>query len=164
MAKSTAKKKRNKNRGRNKLVGRNRRARFDYKIVEEIECGIMLAGSEVKSLRSGEANIAESYATVENAELWLVNCYIASYENTSSFKHEERRQRKMLVNKRELAKLWSATRRQGMTLVALELYFNHKGIAKLKIGLAKGKRLPDKRHDEKKRDWERDKARQLRDN
>ncbi len=162
MAKSTANKKRNKNKGRNKLVGRNRRARYDYKIVEEIECGIMLAGSEVKSLRHGEANIAESYATVENAELWLVNCYIASYEKVSTFKHEERRRRKMLVNKRELAKLGSETQRKGMTLVALALYFNDKGIVKLKIGLAKGKRLPDKRRDEKKRDWERDKARLLR--
>ena len=145
-----------------KLVGRNRRARYDYSIEDEIECGIMLAGSEVKSLRSGEANIAESYASVEDAELWLVNCYIAPYDKVGAFKHEERRRRKLLVSKRELAKLWSATRRQGMTLVPLALYFNHKGIVKLKIGLAKGKRLPDKRRDEKKRDWERDKARLLR--
>lgn len=145
-----------------KLVGRNRRARYDYAIEDEVECGIMLAGSEVKSLRSGEANIAESYASVEDAELWLVNCYIAPYDKASAFKHEERRRRKLLVSKRELAKLWSATRRQGMTLVPLALYFNHKGIVKLKIGLAKGKRLPDKRRDEKKRDWERDKARLLR--
>ncbi len=145
-----------------KVVGRNRRARYDYAIEDEIECGVMLEGSEVKSLRSGEANIAESYASVEDAELWLINGYIAPYEQAKSFKHDERRKRKLLVRKRELARLWSATKREGMTLVPLALYFNHKGVVKLKIGIAKGKKLTDKRQAERKRDWNLEKARLLR--
>lgn len=145
-----------------KVVGRNRRARYDYAIEDEIECGVMLEGSEVKSLRNGEANIAESYASVEDAELWLINGYIAPYNQAKSFKHDERRKRKLLVRKRELAKLWSATKREGMTLVPLALYFNHKGVVKLKIGIAKGKKLVDKRQAERKRDWNLEKARLLR--
>ena len=152
-----------------KVVGRNRRARYDYAIEDEIECGVMLEGSEVKSLRSGEANIAESYASVEDAELWLINGYIAPYDKAKSFKHagrdsrpHERRKRKLLVRKRELARLWSATKREGMTLVPLALYFNHKGIVELKIGIAKGKKLADKRQAERKRDWNLEKARLLR--
>ena len=145
-----------------KVVGRNRRARYDYAIEDEIECGVMLEGSEVKSLRSGEANIAESYASVEDAELWLINGYIAPYGQAKSFKHDERRKRKLLVRKRELARLWSATKREGMTLVPPALYFNHKGIVKLKIGIAKGKKLADKRQAERKRDWNLEKARLLR--
>ena len=145
-----------------KVVGRNRRARYDYAIEDEFECGVMLEGSEVKSLRNGEANIAESYASVEDAELWLINGYIAPYDQAKSFKHDERRKRKLLVRKRELARLWSATKREGMTLVPLALYFNHKGIVKLKIGIAKGKKLADKRQAERKRDWNLEKARLLR--
>ena len=145
-----------------KVVGRNRRARYDYAIEDEIECGVMLEGSEVKSLRGGEANIAESYASVEDAELWLINGYIAPYNQAKSFKHDERRKRKLLVRKRELARLWSATKREGMTLVPLALYFNHKGVVKLKIGIAKGKKLVDKRQAERKRDWNLEKARLLR--
>ena len=145
-----------------KVVGRNRRARYDYAIEDEIECGVMLEGSEVKSLRSGEANIAESYASVEDAELWLINGYIAPYDKAKSFKHDERRKRKLLVRKRELARLWSATKREWMTLVPLALYFNHKGVVKLKIGIAKGKKLVDKRQAERKRDWNLEKARLLR--
>jgi SsrA-binding protein len=146
-----------------KLVAENRRARYNYAIEDDLECGMVLEGSEVKSLRKGNANIAESYATVEDGELWLVNCYIAPFEQARTFGHEERRRRKLLVSKRQLSKLWQAVGRQGMTLVPLRLYFNEKGRAKLKIGLAKGKKVADKRETEKNRDWQRQKARLMRD-
>lgn len=146
-----------------KVVAENRRARYDYAIEDDIECGIVLEGSEVKSLRTGKAQIAESYAAVEDAELWLVNSYIPPYEQAKTFQHEERRRRKLLVNNREMAKLWSATQREGMTLVPMVLYFNHKGRAKIKIGIAKGKKQADKRATEAKRDWQRQKSRLMRD-
>jgi len=146
-----------------KVIAENRRARYDYAIEEDLECGIILEGSEVKSLRmNGSANIAESYAAVEDGELWLVNGYIAPYQQAKMFPHEERRRRKLLVSKRELARLWNATQRQGMTLVPLVMYFNHRGIAKLKIAIAKGKKNHDKRQTEAKRDWNRQKARLMR--
>ncbi len=146
-----------------KVIAENRRARYDYAIEDDIECGMILEGSEVKSLRVGGANIAESYAAVEEGELWLVNSYIAPYEQAKSFKHEERRRRKLLVSRKELSNLWNATQRKGMTLVPLVLYFNHKGIAKLKIGIAKGKKTHDKRETQAKRDWSRQKQRLLKD-
>tara|TARA_Y100001933_G_C18531967_1_gene369425 strand:- start:7 stop:483 length:477 start_codon:yes stop_codon:yes gene_type:complete len=145
-----------------KLIAENRRARFDYTIVEDLECGLVLLGSEVKSLRLNSANIAESYAGVEDGELWLVNAHIAQYEKARNFGHEERRRRKLLASKREISKLWSETQRKGMTLVPLVMYFNHRGKAKLKIGVAKGKKLHDKRADDAKRDWGRQKQRLLR--
>ena len=147
-----------------KVVAENRRARFDFAIEDDIECGIVLEGSEVKSLREGGANIAESYAAVEDGELWLVNSYIAPYERARTFGHEERRRRKLLVRRKELAKLWNATQRKGMTLVPLVMYFNHKGRAKIKLGIAKGKKTHDKRETQAKRDWSRQKARLLKDN
>lgn len=147
---------------RTRLIAENRRARYDYAIEEDLECGIMLEGSEVKSLRAGGTQIAESYATVDNGELWLVNSYVAPYGQAKTFGHEERRRRKLLVRARELARLWSATQREGMTLVPLAMYFNEKGIAKLKLGIAKGKKTHDKRQTEAKRDWQRQKARLLR--
>ncbi|MCL6282362.1 SsrA-binding protein SmpB [Ruegeria sp. 2012CJ41-6] len=146
-----------------KVIAENRRARYDYAIEDDIECGMILEGSEVKSLRAGGSNIAESYAAVEEGELWLVNSYIAPYEQAKSFKHEERRRRKLLVSRKELSNLWNATQRKGMTLVPLVLYFNHKGIAKLKIGVAKGKKTHDKRETQAKRDWSRQKQRLLKD-
>jgi len=146
-----------------KLVAENRRARHDYFIEDDLEAGIMLEGSEVKSLRTGKANIAESYAAVEGGELWLINGYIPAYTQAKTFGHEERRRRKLLVSKRELAKLWQGTAREGMTLVPLKLYFNDKGRAKLQLGIAKGKKLADKRATEAKRDWERQKARLMRE-
>ncbi len=146
-----------------KVIAENRRARYDYAIEEDIECGIMLVGSEVKSLREGQANIAESYASVEDGELWLINSAIAPYAKARSFNHEERRRRKLLVSRKELARLWQATARKGMTLVPLVLYFNHRGLAKLKIGIAKGKKLADKRETSAKRDWARQQQRLLRD-
>lgn len=144
-----------------KVIAENRRARREYAIEEDLECGIMLSGSEVKSLRKGGSNIADSYASVENGELWLINSYIAPYEQARLFGHEERRKRKLLVSRRDLARLWNETRRKGMTLVPLVLYFNHKGIAKIKIGIARGKKLADKRATEAQRDWARQKQRLL---
>ena len=146
-----------------KVLAENRRARFDYAIEDDIEVGIVLTGSEVRSLRENSANIAESYAAVEDGELWLVNSYIAPY-NRAMFAHEERRRRKLLVSRKELSKLWADTQRKGMTLVPLVLYFNHRGLAKLKIGIAKGKKIHDKRATESKRDWNRQKQRLLKQN
>ncbi len=146
-----------------KVVAENRRARFDYAIEDDLECGIVLQGSEVKSLRQHGANIAESYAAVEDGELWLVNSYIAPYEQARSFGHDERRRRKLLVSKRELSRLWNDTQRKGMTLVPLVLYFNHRGIAKLKIGIARGKKIHDKRETAARRDWNRQKQRLLKE-
>jgi SsrA-binding protein len=145
-----------------KVIAENRRARYDYAIEDDLECGIILVGSEVKSLRKNGGNIAESYAAVEDGELWLVNCYIAPYEQAKTFPHEERRRRKLLVSRKDLARLWSDTQRTGMTLVPLVLYYTPKGIAKLKIGIAKGKKNADKRATEAKRDWNRQKQRLLR--
>jgi SsrA-binding protein len=146
-----------------RLVAENRRARYNYFIEDDLEAGIVLEGSEVKSLRTGKANIAESYATVENGELWLINGYIPAYGQARTFGHEERRRRKLLVNKRELSRLWQGIGREGMTLVPLRLYFNERGRAKLQLGIAKGKKVVDKRETEKKRDWNRQKARLLRE-
>ena len=147
----------------NKTVAENRKARYNYAVEDTIECGIMLEGSEVKSLRTGKANIAESYATVEDGELWLINGYIPAYEQAKTFAHDERRKRKLLVNKRQLSKMWQQIGRQGMTLVPLKIYFNDKGRAKLLLGIAKGKQKQDKRETDKKRDWARQKSRLLRD-
>lgn len=146
-----------------KTVAENRKARHNYHIEDDLEVGIMLEGSEVKSLREGKAQIAESYANVEDGELWLINSYIPAYVQAKTFGHDERRRRKLLAHKREVAKLWQGIGRQGMTLVPLRMYFNEKGVAKLQLGLAKGKNMSDKRQTEKKRDWQRDKARLLRD-
>ncbi|GKY86929.1 SsrA-binding protein SmpB [Sinisalibacter aestuarii] len=146
-----------------KVIAENRRARHDYAIEDDLECGIVLMGSEVKSLRNGGANIAESYAEVDDGELWLVNGSIAPYEQAKTWGHDERRRRKLLASKKELARLWNATQRKGMTLVPLVLYFNHKGLVKIKIGIAKGKKLHDKRADDAKHDWKRQQARLLRE-
>ena len=145
-----------------KIIAENRRARYDYAIEDDLECGVLLQGSEVKSLRVNSANVAESYAAVEDGELWLVNSYIAPYEQAKTWGHEERRRRKLLVKRKELARLWSDTQRKGMTLVPLVMYFNHRGKVKMKIGIAKGKKNYDKRADSAKRDWGRQKQRLLR--
>ncbi|MFC3527041.1 SsrA-binding protein SmpB [Paracoccus mangrovi] len=144
-----------------KVIAENRRARFDYFIESDLEVGIVLTGSEVKALRTGQANIAESYASIEGGELWLINGYISSYKQAALFGHEERRRRKLLVSRKELARFWQAIGRQGMTLVPLVMYFNHRGMVKLKIGLAKGKKAADKRETSAKRDWNRQKQRLL---
>ncbi|MDX5402027.1 MAG: SsrA-binding protein SmpB, partial [Rhodobacterales bacterium] len=132
-------------------------------IEEDIECGIILMGSEVKSLRENGANIAESYASVEDGELYLINGYIAPFQQARVWKHEERRRRKLLVSRKQLAHLWNATQRKGMTLVPLVMYFNDRGLVKLKIGVAKGKKNHDKRETEAKRDWARQKQRLLKE-
>jgi SsrA-binding protein len=142
-----------------KLIAENRRARFDYHIEWDLEAGIMLHGSEVKSLRKGGSNIAESYASVEGGELWLINSYVAPYLQANLFPHEERRRRKLLVSKKELSRLWNAVGREGMTIVPMKMYFNDRGIVKVKLGVAKGKKLADKRETSAKRDWDRQKAR-----
>ncbi|VAV98364.1 tmRNA-binding protein SmpB [hydrothermal vent metagenome] len=147
-----------------KVIAENRRARYDYAIEDDIECGIILEGSEVKSLRVNSANIAESYAAVDEGELWLVNSYIAPYEQAKTFGHEEKRRRKLLVSRKELSRLWNDTQRKGMTLVPLVMYFNHKGLVKMKIGTAKGKKNYDKRASDARRDWGRQKQRLLRHN
>ena len=146
-----------------KVIAENRRARYDFAIEEDLECGIMLTGSEVKSLRGGKANIAESYASVENGELWLVNSYIGAYAQAKTFGHDERRRRKLLASRKELSRLWAATAKDGMTLVPLVMYFNHRGLVKLKIGVAKGKKLADKRATAAKRDWDKQKRRLLKE-
>ena len=145
-----------------KVIAENRRARYDYAIEDDIECGIILQGSEVKSLRVNSANVAESYAEVKEGELWLVNSYIAPYEPAKTWGHELRRRRKLLASKKQIARMWSDTQRKGMTLVPLVLYFNHEGFVKLKIGIAKGKQNHDKRASDAKRDWGRQKQRLLR--
>jgi SsrA-binding protein len=146
-----------------KIVADNRKARYSYAIEDTLEAGIMLTGSEVKALRTGKATIAESYAQAKDGEITLVNAYIPEYAGANRFNHEPKRPRKVLVHKREIAKLSQAVQREGMTLIPLKLYFNPKGIAKLELGIAKGKKLHDKRDTEKQRDWARDKARLMRD-
>ena len=146
-----------------KIIAENRKARYEYEIINVFEAGITLAGSEVKSLRRGACNIAESYASEHHGELFIINAYIPGYAQANRFNHEERRPRKLLMHKREINKLIGAVRREGMTLVPLKLYFNDQGRAKLELALAKGKKLHDKRETEKARDWGRQKARLLRD-
>jgi SsrA-binding protein len=146
-----------------KLVAENRKARFNYDIEEKLEAGIVLVGSEVKSLRTGKANIAESYAASEGGELYLINAHIAEYTQAGRANHEPTRRRKLLVHRREMGRLAGAIKKEGMTLVPLKLYFNARGIAKVELGLGKGKKLHDKRETEKKRDWDRQKGRLMRE-
>jgi SsrA-binding protein len=145
-----------------RIVADNRRARHLYSIESTLEAGIALRGSEVKSLRSGKANIQESYASAKDGEIFLVNAHIPEYTEANRLNHEPRRVRKLLVHKGEARKLAAAVQREGMTLVPLKMYFNPKGIAKVELGIAKGKKLHDKRQAEKAKDWARDKARLLR--
>ncbi len=145
-----------------KVVADNRKARHAYAIESTLEAGIVLTGSEVKSLRQGKATIGESYAQAKDGEIVLVNAYIPEYLMANRFNHEPRRPRKLLVHKREVRKLASAVQREGMTLVPLRMYFNPKGIAKVELGIARGKKLHDKRESEKMRDWQRQKARLMR--
>jgi SsrA-binding protein len=145
----------------NKIVAENRKARFNYEIIDTYEAGIVLMGTEVKSLREGKANIAESYASDEGGEIWLINSYLPEYLQANRFNHEPRRRRKLLLSGREIHRLRSAINREGMTLIPLKIYFNDRGRAKLELALAKGKKLHDKRESEKERDWNRQKSRLL---
>ena len=141
------------------LVAENRRARFDYEIGDTLEAGIVLTGTEVKSLRLGKAQITESYASPESGELWLINAHIPEYLQANRFNHQERRPRKLLVSRKQLSKLDQEVARAGNTIVPLKLFFNDHGKAKLLIGVGKGKKNFDKRATSRDRDWNRDKAR-----
>ena len=146
-----------------KIAAANRRARFNYEIGQTFEAGIVLAGTEVKSLRAGQSNIADSYASEKGGEMWLYNAYIPEYLQANRFNHETRRPRKLLLHKREIGRLANAVQREGMTVVPLRIYFNDQGRAKVELALARGKKLHDKRETEKKRDWNREKGRLLRE-
>ena len=148
--------------GQSKTVADNRRARYDYSLEETYDAGLVLVGSEVKSLRSGRANIQDAYAEEKDGEILLINAYIPEYSGANRFNHEPRRPRKLLLKKKEIGKLIGSLKRGGVTLVPLSLYFNERGLAKLKIALARGKKLHDKRASEKERDWNREKQRLLR--
>ena len=146
-----------------KTVAENRRARFDYAIDETFEAGIVLQGTEVKSLRFGEGTIAESYAEVKDEEVWLINSNIPEFSHGNRFNHQPKRARKLLLNQREIAKLHGAVARKGMTLVPLSIYFNGQGRAKVELALARGKNVRDKRDTSKERDWKREQGRLLKE-
>lgn len=147
-----------------KVIADNRRARFDYFLEHPIEAGIVLTGTEVKSLRQGRANIAESYVSIENGdEIALVNADIPIYTKANRFNHEPRRVRKLLLHRKEIGRLMASVQRDGYTMIPTKMYFNDKGLVKIEIALAKGKKIHDKRETEAKRDWQRDKARLMRD-
>ena len=148
----------------NGLIAENRRARFEFSLEDTYEAGIQLTGTEVKSLREGQANIAESYVSPENGEIMLINANIPEYQQAGPFyQHAPRRARRLLLHKKEIAKIAQAVDRQGMTMVPLRLYFNDRGLVKLQIAVAQGKKLHDKRETERKRDWNRQKQRIMRD-
>jgi len=146
-----------------RVVARNRRATHDYFVDERFEAGLVLQGTEVKALRDGRGNINEAYAGERGGELFLINAYIPEYHAASHFSHDTRRSRKLLLHKRELDKLIGAVRKQGQTLIPLSLYFNPRGLAKIELGLARGKKSYDKRAAIKERDWQRDKQRLMRE-
>lgn len=146
-----------------KIAADNRKARFNYAIGETFEAGIALTGTEIKSLRNGKATIAESYADAKDGEIWLVNSNIPEYLQANRNNHAPKRPRKLLLHKRQINKLVGAVEKEGMTIVPLKIYFNERGRAKVEIGLAKGKKLHDKRDTEKKRDWQRERGRLMRD-
>ncbi|MDP7601707.1 MAG: SsrA-binding protein SmpB [Rhodospirillales bacterium] len=144
------------------IAARNRKARHDYFIEDNYEAGIALQGTEIKSIRSGRVSIEEAYASEEGGELYLINAYIPEYQAGGRDQHETRRPRKLLLHKKELAKMFNAVNREGMTIVPLSLYFNKRGMLKVDLGMAKGKRQYDKRQSDKARDWKRDQARIMR--
>ncbi|MEF2071934.1 SsrA-binding protein SmpB [Consotaella aegiceratis] len=148
---------------RSNVAAENRKARFNYEIIDTLEAGLALTGTEVKSLRQGKATIAESYATEEGGELWLINSFIPEYLEGNRFNHEPKRRRKILVHRSQLNKLAGAVQRDGMTLVPLRVYFNDRGMAKLALALAKGKNTVDKRQTIKERDWNRQKQRLMKE-
>ena len=146
-----------------KIVAENRRARFEYAIEDVYEAGIVLRGTEVKSLRFGEGTIAESYAEVKDEEIWLINSNIPEFSHGNRFNHEPKRPRKLLLHEREIAKMHVGTSREGMTLIPMSVYFNSRGRAKVELALAKGKKAHDKRDTIKERDWKREQGRIMRD-
>ena len=148
---------------RYKIAADNRKARFNFEILDVFEAGIVLTGTEVKSLRNGKAMIAESYAEVKKGELLLVNSYIPEYLEGNRFNHEPKRLRKLLLHRRQIDKLDIAVSREGMTIVPLKVFFNDRGRAKIEIAIARGKKLHDKRETEKQRDWNREKSRLMKE-
>ena len=148
---------------KSKTIAENRRARFDYFLEDNLEAGLQLLGTEIKALRDGRANIAESYAAVEGREIVLVNADIPPYKQANRFNHEPRRHRKLLLHRKQIDKLIGAVQREGRTIIPVRLYLNESGKAKLEIALAKGKKNHDKRETEAARDWQRDKARLMRE-
>lgn len=146
-----------------KVIADNRRARFDYEIMQVFEAGIELKGSEVKSLRGGRTNLAEAYAAMKGGELYLINSNIPEYREANRFNHEPKRPRRLLLHKKEIAKLSSGVLREGLTIVPLKMFFNPRGRAKVDIALARGKKLHDKRETIKERSWDRERARLMRD-
>ena len=152
-----------KDNSQNKVIAENRRARFDFEIEETYEAAIQLVGTEVKALREGRANIAESYAAVEGNEVFLINANIPIYEPASQFNHQPKRPRKLLLKRREIDKLMGETLRKGRTIVPMKMYFNDKGFIKLLIGIGIGKKSIDKRETQKKKDWQKQKARLMRE-
>ena len=147
----------------NKLIAENRRARFDYFLEEQFEAGLALTGTEVKALRLGKANIAESYASTEGREIVLINANIPEYGPANRFNHDPKRPRKLLLHRKEIDKLLGAVQREGCTLIPTRLYFNDRGMVKLQLAIAKGKKMHDKRNTEAERDWKREQGRLLRD-
>ena len=146
-----------------KVVAENRKARFNYAIEDTMVTGIALTGTEVKSIRTGKATIAESYADTKDGEIWLINANIPEYLQAHRYNHLPKRPRKLLLHQRQINKLAGAVDREGMTIVPLKLYFNEKGRAKIEIALARGKKLHDKRETLKKRSWERERGRLMRE-
>ena len=146
-----------------KLIAENRRARYDYFLEETFEAGLALTGTEVKALRLGRANIAESYASAEGREIMLINANFPEYSPANRFNHEPKRPRKLLLHRKEIDKMLGAIQREGRTLIATKLYFNDKGMVKLELALAKGKKLHDKRDTVADRDWKREQGRLMRD-
>jgi SsrA-binding protein len=146
-----------------KLVAQNRRARYNFSIEDTLEAGVVLTGSEVKSLRAGRVSLNEAWAGAQGGELYLMNCHVPVYQNAGSQNHEPTRPRKLLVRRRELDRLIGAVRREGRTLVPLRLYFNDRGVAKVELAVARGKRKSDKRETTKARDWQRQRGRLMRD-
>jgi SsrA-binding protein len=146
-----------------RVVADNRRARYDYEILQTHEAGIALTGSEVKSLREGRTNLAESFAAMKQGELFLMNCNIPEYREANRFNHEPKRPRKLLLHRREIDRLANGVLREGLTIIPLKIFFNPRGRAKVDIALARGKKLHDKRESVKARDWSREKAKLLRE-
>jgi SsrA-binding protein len=146
-----------------KFAAENRKARFNFEILDTLEAGIVLTGTEIKALRTGKASIADAYASHENSGIWLINAYIPEYLQANRFNHEPRRPRRLLLHAKQIDKMAQQTEREGMTLVPLDIHYNDKGMAKVTLGVARGKKLHDKRETEKARDWSREKGRLLRD-
>ena len=146
-----------------KFAAENRKARFNYEILDTLEAGIALTGTEIKALRTGKASIVDAYASHEKQGIWLINAYIPEYLQANRFNHEPRRPRQLLLHAKEIDKLAQATEREGMTIIPLDIHYNERGRAKVTIGVARGKKLHDKRETEKERDWNREKGRLLRD-